>query len=958
MSADSLSGIAIIGMSGRFPGASSVQQLWENLKAGRESISHFTREELEARDPAALRGDSAYVRARGVLDGVDLFDASYFGISPREAELIDPQHRLFLECCVEALEDGSCDPARARGPIGVWAGQSLPTYMLANLADGRGFLDKVTGEYQVGSYPVVLGNDKDYLATRVSYKLDLSGPSMTVQCACSTSLVAVAQAAGALLGYQCDLALAGAASITFPQKRGYLQQEGGMVSPDGKCRAFDAAAAGTIFSSGVGVVLLKRLEDAIEDRDRIYAVIRGVAVNNDGARKAGYMAPSPERQAEAIAMAQELAGVAADSIGYVETHGTGTPLGDPIEFEGLTRAFRARGAQGTGYCALASLKGNIGHLEVAAGVTGLIKAALAVREGVIPPSLHFEKPNPRIQLEGSPFYVNTELRKWPEALTPRRAGVSAFGVGGTNAHVVLEEPPPVVVPGLAWPAQVLLLSARSESALDATSLLLADHLRTQPTLPLADVAFALQVGRRSLAHRRAVVARDTGSAIAALTGQSGPRAFFKDSYETAPQVTFLFPGQGAQHPAMGAALYAHEPAFRAEVDLCCALLAPHLGFDLRTLLFRSDAPADAAERLTRTEVTQPALFVLEYALARLWISWRIHPTRLIGHSVGEYVGACLAGVIELPDALRLVAARGRLIQALPGGAMLSVRLPEAEALRRLTPDLSLAAVNSNALCVIAGPEDAITGLEVRLTSEQVVYRRLRTSHAFHSAMMDAALAPFAEEVRKTRLSPPKLEVVSTVTGEKMTAAQAQDSLYWTRHMREPVRFAAAVQTALREPGTVLLEVGPGRALATLSKQLGGEEPRAVLSSLGDADEAGGSGELWQMQQALGGLWVAGAAADFQAVHAGRGRSRVGLPTYPFERKRHFIDPAPRDEFAAAGGPTLKPVPQPLPKGESEDIAAVLRAQLGLMQQQLSMLERLGEPQGDGCTAEATVVRRN
>lgn len=922
-----LEGVAIIGMSGRFPGAASVQELWANLLAGVESISRFTAEEIEARDPSTSH--PAYVRARGIVRDVDLFDANFFGISPREAELMDPQHRVFMECAWEALEDAGHDPARFGGPIGVYAGQSLNTYLLANLAASRAFLDKITGEYQVGSYATVLGNDKDYLATRVCYRFDLGGPGITVQCACSTSLVAVCQAIQALQTYQCDMALAGGVSITFPQRRGYVFQEGGMGSGDGHCRTFDEGAQGTVFSSGAGVVLLKRLEDALADGNSIYAVIRGAALNNDGARKVGYTAPSVERQAEVVATAQALAGFAPATVGFVESHGTGTPLGDPIEVAALTRAFSRGGPVAAGSCALGSLKTNLGHLEVASGVTGLIKAALVVQTGRIPGTLHFRKPNPKLELETSPFFVNAETIDWMGPL-PRRAGVSAFGVGGTNAHVVIEEPPAAeAAPQVATP-QLLLVSGRSVGALEKASNQLASWLLANPSENLADVAWTLQIGRRHFPLRRWVVATSSTGAAAALREPATPRApLLVDS--AGPEVAFLFPGQGSQALGMGSALYAAEPTFRSEVDRCCTLLEPHLGFDLRSLVFRSTSqdPAQAL-RLDQTEIAQPAIFVLEYALAKLWISWGVQPHAMLGHSVGEYVAACLAGVFSLEDALSLIAVRGRLIQALPPGAMVAVRLPEKEVLSLLSPGLSIAAVNGPRLCVASGPTEEIARLEDELRRRNEPARRLRTSHAFHSAMMEPMLQEFIERVRAVTLRPPQIPFLSSPTGTWIKDSEATDPTYWARHVRESVRFSEGVLELEREPERILLEVGPGRTLTTLALQI---DPQArAVDSLG-----GEAGEPVMLLEAAGRLWERGVKLDFTALGGGARRLRLHLPTYPWQRSRHFVDPPPLSSAAP---------PVAASEGVDGGLGNLLRAQLQLMQSQLEALAAAQPPKGD------------
>jgi len=705
--------VAIVGMAGRFPGAASVAQLWENLKAGRESISVLDDAALRASgiDPAVL-ADPHYVKARGLLEDVDLFDASFFGFTPKEAELTDPQHRLFLETCHRALEDAGCEPEAFGGSIGVFGGMSMNTYLLAARSGDARFWKELTESYQIGGYPSVLGNDYNFLATRVSYKLGLKGPSLDVQTGCSTSLVAVSLACRALLQHDCDAALAGGVSITFPQVRGYLYQEGAMGSPDGHCRAFDAAAAGTVFGAGVAVVVLKRLSDALAQGNSIVAVIRGFALNNDGASKVGYMAPSVEGQAEVIVTAQAAADVDAESIGYVETHGTGTPLGDPIEIAGLTRAFRSA-TSATGFCAIGSVKPNVGHLDIASGVTGLIKAALAVRTGLIPPSLHYERPNPAIDFESSPFFVNTRLSPWRLSAGPRRAGVSAFGVGGTNAHVVLEEAPapPAVV---ARSCELLLLSAKTPAALDARAEELARHLAENPEQDFANVAFTLQAGRRHFARRRALVCGDAARAISDLKGPA--RGDLRDSGDrTLTSVAFLFPGQGSQFPGMAREIYETEARFREEVERGCDLLGPDLGRDLRGLLL---APPEEKDRedspIHRTGMAQPGLFIVEYALARLWESWGIRPVAMLGHSLGEFVAATLAGVFSFEDALALVAARGRMIEALPGGTMVAARMDEAQTVEFDRPGLSLAAVNTPSLCVLSGPAEVIDGLKVDL----------------------------------------------------------------------------------------------------------------------------------------------------------------------------------------------------------------------------------------------------
>ncbi|MGE0127971.1 MAG: SDR family NAD(P)-dependent oxidoreductase [Blastocatellales bacterium] len=900
---DSVDGIAIIGLAGRFPGAKNIDEFWRNLRDGVETISFFSDEELKAAgvDPALL-DDPSYVKAHGAIKGVEWFDAPFFGVNPREAEIMDPQHRLFQEAAWEALESAGYNPEKYEGAIAVYAGVGVASYAMVNVFSNPVF------RQSVGALQTSIRNRTDHLATQISYKFNLRGPSVTVQTACSTSLVAVHLACQSLLGGECDMALAGGVTIAVPQKSGYAHQEGGILSPDGHCRAFDARAEGTVPGSGAGIVVLKRLEDAIADGDSIYAVIKGSGINNDGFMKVGYTAPGVDGQAEVIAEAMAVAGVEPETISYIEAHGTGTTLGDPIEIEALTRAFRG-GADQKGFCAIGAVKSNIGHLDTAAGVAGLIKTVLALKHKQIPPSLHYEQPNPRIDFKNSPFYVNTKLREWERGETPRRAGVSSFGLGGTNAHVVLEEAPDapdLADSGESRPWQLLLLSARTNSALESATAQLAEYLNHHTEADFADVAYTLQVGRKAFGQRRAVICRD-GEAVAALETLDPRRVYTGVQEAKERPVVFMFPGQGAQYVNMGLDLYHVEPTFREQVAQCCEILKPHLGFDLRDALYPGqdrieNAGWEASERLKQTWITQPALFVIEYALARLWMEWGVRPQAMIGHSIGEYVAACLSGVLSLKDALALVAARGRLMQSLPEGAMLSVPLPEKDMQPLLGDRLSLAAVNGASLCAVAGPADAVAELERRLTEQGLGCRRLHTSHAFHSQMMDAILAPFAEEVKKVRLSPPKIPYLSNVTGAWIRADEATDPNYWTNHLRHTVRFADGARELVKEPDWVLLEVGPGKTLMTLVRwrpdRVAGQ---IVLTSLPqpqnpirESKESLPEDLVENVDSAfllttLGRLWIAGVDVDWAGYYAHERRRRVPLPTYPFERQRYWIE---------------------------------------------------------------------
>jgi acyl transferase domain-containing protein/glutamate-1-semialdehyde aminotransferase len=875
-------GIAIIGLAGRFPGARDVDELWKNLVDGRETVSVFSDRELEPGnvEEMAARRQPDYVRARGIVSDAEMFDAGFFGITPNEAEVIDPQQRVFMETAWEALETAGHDPRTFAGPIGVFAGMSNNSYFIQNLLARQDVTDVV------GWLATMMGNEKDYLATRLAYKLDLRGPALNVQTACSTSLVAVSAAVQSLLNYQCDMALAGGVSITLPQRRGYLYQEGGITSPDGHCRTFDERAAGTVFSNGVGIVTLRRLSDALENRDTIYAVIKGAGTNNDGASKVSFTAPSVDGHAGVIALAQALAGIDPQTISYVAAHGTATQRGDPIEIAGLTQAFRAGGASGSGYCAIGSVKSNIGHLDAAAGVCGLIKTALALHHKVIPASLHFTAPNPKLDLEGSPFRVVTSLQDWqPPEGTPRRAGVSSFGVGGTNAHVVLEEAPSAPVPPPDDAEQLIVLSARSAAALDAATTRLRDHLVSHPAEPLADVAYTLQTGRRRFAHRRAIVARGTDEAITRLAELDPQNTVAGSSTLDAASVAFLFPGQGAQSVGMGRGLYDRDPAFRADVDECSAVLRPQLGLDLRDVLYPQPGDEAAAEqRLARTAITQPALFVIEYALAMAWRRLGILPDGMIGHSVGEYVAACVGGVFTRDDALSLVAERARLMQECPAGTMLAVRAGAGVVGELLADGLEIAAENAPGLTVVSGETVAIERLEARLGERELAARRLTTSHAFHSAMMEPMLDAFADAVASTPRSAPTLRWISGVTGDWIDHERAQESDYWLEQLRRPVLFGRGIARLLEDPARVTLEVGPGRQLTGLTRHAVPDHPAGAVTLGGDDDAS--------LLLAAGQLWVAGGSLDWTAFHSGEpARRRIPLPTYPFERVRYWVDRA-------------------------------------------------------------------
>ena len=886
--------IAIVGMAAHLPGAGDIAAYWANLAAGVESIRVLTEDELLAagESPARLRKPN-YVPAAAVLEGFETFDADFFGFSQKEAAILDPQHRQFLEVAWEALENAAHPPESFKGAIGVYAGCGMGSYFYFNLCSNRDLVDD-TGMFLLRH----TGNDKDFLATRVSHIFDLKGPSINVQTACSTSLVAVHYAAQALLNGECDMALAGGVTVELPHARGYLYTEGEILSPDGHCHAFDHRAQGTVFGSGAGCVVLRRARDAIRDGDHIWAILKGSAVNNDGAAKAGYLAPSVDGQARCIAEAQAVAGVDAASVSYVECHGTGTYLGDPIEVAALTQAFRET-TDAVGTCRIGSVKTNIGHLDTAAGVASLIKVALQLHHRQMAPSLGFEAPNPAIDFESSPFRVNDRLTDWQAPVL--RAGVNSLGVGGTNAHAVLEEAPArAASEDSIFPFQPLVISAKSKSALEAQAARLAAHLREHPEQPLADVAYTLKEGRRAFEKRRVIVAQSHEEAARLLEGADTRQVFNHDYLGENPEVVFMFPGGGAQYAGMARDLYETEPVFADWMDKGLAVLEPQLDYSIRDLWLPAKGHEAAAnEALKKPSVQLPLIMITEYALAKLYESWGVTPAALVGHSMGENTAAALAGVMSFEDCIGLVLLRGRLFDTIAPGGMLSVPMAEGDLRPHVTGDLDMASVNAPGLCVVSGPDAALKALAEKLVAEGVETQRVAIDIAAHSRMLEPILKPFGDYLRAIRLNPPQLPIISNRSGVALTAAEATDPEYWVQHLRNTVNFQPCMATLMADGPRVFMEMGPGRALSSLA-QANGVAAGQVIPALRHPEQAMAD-DAWHIGT-IARAWACGVSVDWEQIWAGARRNRVVLPTYAFQKKPYFIAPGRAAEVEAQALP--------------------------------------------------------
>jgi amino acid adenylation domain-containing protein len=872
--------VAVIAMAGRFPGANTVEKLWENLKEGRESIRFFSPEELDPSISQSLTTSSHYVRARGIIDGAEEFDYHFFGINKKIAEAMDPQQRKFLEICWEALESAGHLSEASKDSMGVYAGSSSNTYFINNVHTSTEVRERI------GDFNILTLNDKDFLASRVAYALNIKGPAVTVQSACSTSLLAIAEAAESIRSGRCRTALAGGVSITCPINSGHIYEEGAILSDDGHCRTFDAGAKGTVFSDGAAVVLLKDFEEAKKDGDHIYAVVEGIGVNNDGGFKGSFTAPSAEGQASCITIALEDAQVDPSTITYVEAHGTATPIGDPIEIEGLTMAFGPQAIQQ--YCAIGSIKSNFGHLTQAAGVAGFIKTCLALYHGQIPPSINFEKPNKDLQLESSPFYVNQKLSTW-KVEGKKRAGVSSFGVGGTNVHVILSEFLREKAPGSKGrPVELITWSSKSESSCENYGSRLKDYVTRNPEKTIADLAYTMQVGRQEFNHRRFVLATDREELINILGNV--PNSSGSNSLKSLPdQLAFIFPGQGAQYLNMGFELYIEEPVFRKAIDECAELLQNEIGEDIREVIYNKTNNSLAEQRLNNTFYTQPSLFITEYALARLWMSWGIEPDILIGHSIGEFVAAHLAGVFSLKDAIYLIASRAKMMVGLPGGSMLAVRISHATLEAYLNDDFSVAAVNAPNTTVIAGSTSHVMALASRLEQDGIVSKLLQTSHAFHSYMMDPIVEPFRLLVESIKLNVPRKPIISTLTGDWMKDAEALDPSYWARHLRATVMFASAVKTmADQNLNIVALECGPRSGSTVLIKQ---QVRTGRLTAIPSLEFTAAYPEYHSIMKAVGQLWINGFSVSWDTFNNNRDRLKLhDAPNYAFEKNRCWIEP--------------------------------------------------------------------
>jgi acyl transferase domain-containing protein len=909
--------IAVIGMAGRLPGARNISEFWENLENGVESIAFFSDEELQKNGVgAAALEHPGYVRAKGVLEEIEYFDPAFFNFTPGEAELMDPQLRVFLECAWHALEDGGYDPGSHDGAIGLYAGNAINHYWIAKTMFNKKY-------YLFGQFKADLLNT--HFSTQVSYHLNLKGPGLTIQTACSTSLVTIHQACLALLSSECDMALAGGVSLSLPQQSGFIFQEGMVGSPDGHCRPFDARGKGTISGSGAGVVLLKRLEDAQEDGDHIYALIKGSAINNDGVRKVGYTAPSVEGQAEAIRAAYVMAEVEPAEVSYIETHGTATELGDPVEMEALSMVFHDAPPQSI---AIGSVKSNLGHLDSASGVTGFIKTALSLHHRRIPASLHFETPNPKIGFKGGPFYVNTGLQEWQSQNGgPLRAGVSSFGLGGTNAHVVLEEYRDKAAAEPSPPMRehmLMLLSGHTAAGLERQTENLSGYLEQLEDPLFPDAAYTLQTGRKPLPYRRMLLCSNREEALDLLKDK-GRKVKTFHTRTVNPPVVFLFSGQGAQYAEMGMDLYRKEKDFRLEMDRCFDILKSLVDMDLKEVLYINppEDEEELGELLNRTEITQPVVFAFEYALAKLLMKWGIRPAAMTGYSMGEYLAACISGVFSLEDALKLVVARGKLMQQTPAASMLSVPLPEEQVSELLVPgDGVTIAIRNGPTTIVTGETAAIDTFEEQMKQKRLLCAPVNMGHAVHSPLMESIRGAFEGEVAAFTLNAPQIPYVSNVTADWISAEEAADPGYYGRHMCGTVRFSESIDRLLTMENAVFVEIGPGRLLSNILRQHAQESGQParhrVVNVVKHQQEK--APDDYYLAAKLGELWLYGVNIDWQAFYGEEKRRKLSLPLYEFEKKRFWIDEDPFKQLMEkiSGAPAPETAVEEAPEQDTPD----------------------------------------
>lgn len=867
--------IAIIGMSGKFPKSKNLKEFWSNLTGGEELITFYNDTELrEAGVSEDYIQNPNYVKADSALENVESFDYNFFGYTKAEAAAMDPQIRALHEQVWLALEDAGCNPYQYKEKIGVfltasdninWRAYSL---LSKNEMVNPFFLNQIS--------------DKNFASTLISYNLNLRGPSYFTDTACSSSLVCTHVAARSLLLRECSIAIAGGARIESTDTKGYMHQEGMINSKDGHCRAFDKDSSGTITGEGVGIVILKRMEDAVRDKDHIYAVIRSTAVNNDGDRKVGYTAPSIAGQAECIRLAHQIANIEPEAVTYIETHGTGTKLGDPIEIEALNKAFNYN----TNHkCAIGSVKASMGHLDTTAGISGLIKTALVLKNKKIPASLHFKEANPEINFKSGPFYVNQKLSDWIiDNQNNRIAGVSSFGIGGTNAHAVLEEFVSDVQTEEDQNFHLIRFSAKSVKSLEQYQIELKNRLEEKDDLKISDLAYTLQIGRKQFGYNRFLVAKTKEEIITALT-KNVHDSLFTGKLKPNKKTVFMCSGSGVQYIDMCKGLYNRIPYFKQLIGTGFQQLKEITGIDFSKIVYPDTITEDFLHTINQNEYTQPLVFIFEYAVAKLLIKWGVSPDYMIGHSTGEYVAACLSGVFSYEQGLPLVVKRAKIMSLSPEGTMLSIELSELELQQYLTKEIAIAAINSPNSCVVSGTVKAINELQADLIEKGIPNSRLRISLGAHSFLMDTVLDDYAEALKTVDFSEPKIPFISNLTGRFITAEEACSVKYWIDHLRHTVRFSDGITHLLKEPDTVFIEVGPSNALTTMFQQHqklnthGNIAVNVIRHPKNEIDD-----QKFLLSK-LGELWLNGIDINWEEYHENNKVNKASLPGYVFEKTK-------------------------------------------------------------------------